>query len=381
MRARNTYTAGRGSPPPYRTARAPVKTLNVDLAERSYPILIGSALLRQGEVLGRHLAARDLLLVTNTTVGPLYAATLAAALPGRRIVEAVLPDGESHKTLATVGGILDVLVANRFGRDCAVVALGGGVVGDMAGFAAACYQRGVAYVQVPTTLLAQVDSSVGGKTGVNHPGGKNLIGAFHQPELVVADTDTLATLPERELRAGLAEVIKYGLICDAAFFDWVEASLDALLARNPEAIAHAVYRSCEIKAAIVGRDERERGERALLNLGHTFGHAVESATGYAEWLHGEAVGAGLLMAATMSRECGLIDAAQAVRLERLLERAGLPTRIPGVSAEAAFEHMRIDKKVKAGRIRLVLLRRIGEAFLTADYPDAALRRTLAMCFG
>ena len=220
-----------------------------------------------------------------------------------------MPDGESHKTLATVSRVIDVLVANRFGRDCTVVALGGGVVGDMAGFAAACYQRGVAFVQVPTTLLAQVDSSVGGKTGVNHPGGKNLIGAFHQPNAVLADTETLKTLPVRELRAGLAEVIKYGLICDARFFDWLEAHMDELLAADPAALAHVIHRSCEIKAQIVGRDERERGDRALLNLGHTFGHAVESATHYTQWLHGEAIGAGLLMAAAMSHECGFIGAA------------------------------------------------------------------------
>src|SRR5690606_24705298 len=233
--------------------------------------------------------------------------------------------GEEHKTLSTLARMLDVLVTNRFGRDCTVVALGGGVVGDMAGFAAACYQRGVAYVQVTTTLLAQVDSSVGGKTGVNHPGGKNLIGAFHQPKAVLADTDTLQTLPLRELRAGLAEVIKYGLICDAGFFAWLEEHLPALLARDPQALAHVIRRSCEIKAQIVGRDEREAGERAWLNLGHTFGHALESATGYTRWLHGEAVGAGLLMAASMSRECGLLTADDVERVRKLLDAAGLPT--------------------------------------------------------
>lgn len=355
--------------------------LEVDLGERSYPILIGEGLLGRADLLERHVTARDLLIVTNTTVGPLYASALRAAFPGRRVVECVLPDGESHKTLSTVARIFDVLVANRFGRDCAVIALGGGVVGDMAGFAAACYQRGVAYVQVPTTLLAQVDSSVGGKTGVNHPGGKNLIGAFHQPVAVIADTATLESLPPRELRAGLAEVIKYGLICDRAFFDWIESNLDALLARDPDALAHAIHRSCAIKAAIVGRDERERGDRALLNLGHTFGHAIESATGYARWLHGEAVGAGLLMAATMSRESGLMSDADVRRLAALLERAGLPTEAREVEAAAALEHMRIDKKVQAGRIRLVLMRGIGESFVTAQYDDDALRRTLEAHFG
>src|SRR5262249_29777898 len=255
-------------------------------------------------------------------------------------------------------------------------ALGGGVVGDLTGFAAACYQRGVAFVQVPTTLLAQVDSAVGGKTGVNHVGGKNLIGAFHQPVLVVADTGTLATLPPRELRGRLAEVIKYGLICDPVLFDWLEAHLPELLAQEPAALAHVIRRSCEIKAAIVARDEREQGERALLNLGHTFGHALESATAYTRWLHGEAVGAGLLMAATMSCESGLLPADSVERLRKLLVRPGLPTEARDLRADDVLEHMRIDKKVKSGRIRLVLLRSIGTSFVTADYPDAALRRTL-----
>jgi 3-dehydroquinate synthase len=358
-----------------------VNTLKVELGSRSYPILIGAGLLAQADLLREHIVARDVLIVSNTTVAPLYLDTLTASLQPRRVVEVILPDGESHKTLANVARILDVLIANRFARDCAVVALGGGVVGDMAGFAAACYQRGVSYVQVPTTLLSQVDSSVGGKTGVNHPGGKNLIGAFHQPLAVLADTRTLTTLPPRELRAGLAEVIKYGLICDAAFFAWLEAHLDELLDSDPGALAHVIHRSCQIKAEIVGRDEREQGERALLNLGHTFGHAVESATEYKQWLHGEAIGAGLLMAAAMSRECGLLNSADVARVHKLIERAGLPTRIEAVSPESALEHMRIDKKVKAGRIRLILLRKIGETFITADYPEAALDRTLQAYFG
>lgn len=356
-------------------------TLKVEIGDRSYPILIGGGLLRQPELVRQHIAARDILIVSNTTVAPLYMNSLAAALSERRVVEAILPDGEAHKTLATVSRILDVLVANRFGRDCTVVALGGGVVGDMAGFAASCYQRGVPYVQVPTTLLAQVDSSVGGKTGVNHPGGKNLIGAFHQPTAVLADTSTLATLPMRELRAGLAEVIKYGLICDAPFFDWLETHMDELLAAEPTALAHVIQRSCQIKAQIVGRDEREQGDRALLNLGHTFGHAVESATHYTQWLHGEAVGAGLLMAAAMSHECGLLEAGEVDRLRQLLERAGLPVRVGGVAPDVALEHMRIDKKVQGGRMRLVLLRAIGESFVTADYPEPALQRTLSTYFG
>ena len=358
-----------------------MNTLKVELGSRSYPILIGDGLLGQPDLLRQHVPARDVLIVTNTTVAPLYLDTLSAALRPRRVVEVVLPDGESHKTLATVSRILDVLVANRFGRDSTVVALGGGVVGDMAGFAAASYQRGVSFVQVPTTLLSQVDSSVGGKTGVNHPGGKNLIGAFHQPILVLADTRTLSSLPPRELRAGLAEVIKYGLICDAAFFAWLEAHMEELLAGDPAALAHVIHRSCEIKAEIVGRDEREQGDRALLNLGHTFGHAVESATGYKQWLHGEAIGAGLLMAAGMSRECGLISAEEVLRVQKLIARTGLPTYIEGVSPETAFGYMRIDKKVQSGRIRLILLRKIGDAFITADYSEPALEHTLREHFG
>ncbi|HEV2268191.1 MAG TPA: 3-dehydroquinate synthase [Steroidobacteraceae bacterium] len=358
-----------------------METLRVELGSRSYPILIGQGLLGEPAVFEQHLPARDLLIVSNTVVAPLYLHGLEATLRPRRVVATILPDGESHKTLANVGRILDVLVANRFGRDCAVVALGGGVVGDMAGFAAATYQRGVGFAQVPTTLLAQVDSSVGGKTGVNHPGGKNLIGAFHQPAVVVADTGTLATLPARELRAGLAEVIKYGLICDAGFFLWLEAHIDALLAGDAAALAHVVRRSCEIKAEIVGRDEREQGDRALLNLGHTFGHAVESATGYKEWLHGEAIGAGLVMAARMSRESGYLTSEELDRVTDLVARTGLPTHVSNVTPDVALEHMRIDKKVQAGRIRLVLLRGIGSAFVTADYAEPALRDTLAAHLG
>jgi 3-dehydroquinate synthase len=356
-------------------------TLNVELGTRSYPILIAGGLLGQPEVFEQHLRAQELLIVSNTTVAPLYLPKLSVSLGKRRIVEVILPDGEVHKTLANAARVLDVLVANRLGRDCAVLALGGGVVGDLAGFVAACYQRGVDFVQVPTTLLAQVDSAVGGKTGVNHPGGKNLIGAFHQPVLVVNDTATLATLPPRELRAGLAEVIKYGLIADAALFQWLEEHLEELLAGDPQALAHIIRRSCEIKAAVVGRDERERGERALLNLGHTFGHAIESATAYREWLHGEAVGAGLVMAAAMSAAFGVLDPSEAERVRRLVERAGLPTRIDGVAPAVALEHMRIDKKVLGGRLRLVLLRGIGAAFVCADYPSEALTRTLASHLG
>ena len=358
-----------------------VNVLTVDLGERSYPILIGAGLLTDAALLMRHVPVGDVLLVSNTTVAPLYAARLKQGLGDRRIVEAILPDGESHKNLETFTRLLDVPMANRLGRDCVVVALGGGVVGDMAGFAAACYQRGVTFVQAPTTLLAQVDSSVGGKTGVNHPGGKNMIGAFHQPAAVITDTDTLSTLPPRELRAGLAEVIKYGLIHDAAFFDWLELNIDRLLAGNPEALTHAIRRSCEIKAAIVGRDERESGERALLNLGHTFGHAIESAAGYGAWLHGEAVGTGMLMAAAMSREIGNLSDADVARVRFLLHRADLPLRAEGISPAIALDYMKMDKKVQSGRIRLVLMKRIGQGYVTPEYPQAALQTTLEGYFG
>jgi 3-dehydroquinate synthase len=353
-----------------------VQRINVELGSRGYPIFIGAGAMEQAEELNRAIPARDVLLVTNTTVGPLFADKLVAALAPRRCIEVELPDGETHKTLANITRMLDVLIANRFGRDACVVALGGGVVGDMAGFAAACYQRGIAFVQVPTTLLAQVDSSVGGKTGVNHPGGKNLIGAFHQPAAVFADTNTLNTLPDRELRAGLAEVIKYGLIVDQDFFYWLEAHATELLAREPETLAHAIRRSCEIKAEIVGRDEREQGERALLNLGHTFGHAIESATNYSTWLHGEAVGAGMLLAADMSKRLGWVTAADVERVEGILRKFGLPVDVSALSAAALAEKMKIDKKVAAGRIRLVLLKAIGRSVVTGDYADAALRETL-----
>jgi len=353
-----------------------VQRIDVQLGTRSYPIFIGAGVMEQKDELARAIPARDVLLVTNTTVGPLYAERLTAALAPRRCIEVSLPDGEVHKTLANVTRMLDVLIANRFARDCCVVALGGGVVGDMSGFAAACYQRGVPFVQVPTTLLAQVDSSVGGKTGVNHPGGKNLIGAFHQPSAVFADTNTLNTLPDRELRAGLAEVIKYGLIVDRAFFDWLEEHAERLLARDPAALTHAIKRSCEIKAEIVARDEREQGDRALLNLGHTFGHAIESATHYSSWLHGEAVGAGMLLAADMSERLGWVSAGDVSRVERILRKFGLPIDVSALPATTLAEKMKIDKKVAAGRIRLVLLKAIGKSVVTGDYADAALHATL-----
>jgi 3-dehydroquinate synthase len=358
-----------------------VLTLQVSLAERSYPILIGDSLLADAALLGRHLAAKDLLLVSNTTVAPLYAERVRTSLGDRRIVDVRLPDGEQYKTLEYLARVLDVLVANRFARDSVVLALGGGVIGDLAGFAAACYQRGVAFAQMPTTLLAQVDSSVGGKTGVNHPGGKNMIGAFHQPSVVFADTSTLRTLPMRELRAGLAEVVKYGLIFDRGFLEWIERNVEALLALDPAALAHAIHRSCELKAEVVRRDERETGDRALLNLGHTFGHAIETVTGYTEWLHGEAVATGMVIAADMSAKLGLLPPADVQRIKDLLQRIGLPVEAPRFGAQRALDCMRVDKKVKSGRIRLVLLEQLGVARFTADYADDALNSTLATHFG
>ena len=355
--------------------------LRIELGERGYPILIGPALLDDPAVLAEAVAARDVLVVTNETVAPLYLARLGRSLAGKRVASVVLPDGEQYKTLDTLARVFDALVEHRMNRDACVAALGGGVVGDIAGFAAACYQRGVDYVQVPTTLLAQVDSSVGGKTGVNHPGGKNLVGAFHQPRAVVTDIGTLATLPVRELRAGLAEVIKYGLVADAAFLGWIEDQLDALLGLDTAALTHAIRRSCEIKAEIVAEDEREHGRRALLNLGHTFGHAIETAAGYGEWLHGEAVGTGMLLAVDLSRRLGWLVAADVERVRTLLLRSGLPTVAPVIGAARALELMGMDKKVLAGRIRLVLVKQLGEGVVTGDYPADALAATLEAHFG
>jgi 3-dehydroquinate synthase len=319
---------------------------------------------------------RDLMVVTNTTVGRLYLAKLRGALGERNVSECILPDGEQHKTLQTAGWVFDELVGKKLNRDGIVLALGGGVVGDVAGFAAACYQRGIGYVQLPTTLLAQVDSSVGGKTGVNHSGGKNLIGAFHQPLAVIADTDTLSTLPDRELSAGLAEVIKYGCVADPLFLDWLDSSIDKLLDRDEEALTYAIARSCEIKAAIVGEDEREHGRRAILNFGHTFGHAIEAATDFERYLHGEAVALGMVMATDLSRELGLIDAPAKQRIDGLLRRAGLPTEAPKVGAARALELMRMDKKVLSGKVRLVLLERLGSGIVVSKYPQRTLESTL-----
>ena len=357
-----------------------VQTLQVDVGHSRYPIAIGPELLTNRELLDSLIPGRDLLIVTDTTVARLHLAKLTGTLAARRVAECILPDGEQHKTLQTAAMVFDALVGAKLNRDATVLALGGGVVGDIAGFAAACYQRGVGLVQLPTTLLAQVDSSVGGKTGVNHPGGKNLIGAFHQPLCVIADTGTLATLPDRELRAGLAEVIKYGCVRDRALFDWLEENMEKLLARDAGALTHAIARSCEIKAAVVAKDEREQNLRAILNFGHTFGHAIEAATGYATYLHGEAVGMGMLLATRLSHRLGLIDAAATERVRRILERARLPIEPSGVTAPAMSELMRMDKKVLGGSLRLVLLEKLGRAIVTADYDQGALEATLAEHF-
>jgi 3-dehydroquinate synthase len=348
-------------------------TITVELGERAYPIYVGSGLLGRPGLLDPHLAGRDVLIVTNTTVGPLYEQRLRAMLAQNRVATVTLPDGEAHKNIVTVETVLDALVHGGHGRDCVVAALGGGVVGDIAGFAAAIYQRGVDFVQVPTTLLAQVDSAVGGKTGVNHPGGKNMVGSFHQPLFVLSDPGTLQTLPDRELAAGTAEVVKYGLIADARFFAWLEENAAALLRRDAGALAHVIRRSCELKAEVVSGDERERGRRALLNLGHTFGHAIELCAGYGEWLHGEAVAAGMAMAARFSQRLGLLPAGEVARIGRVLATLGLPEKPPKADPDEFLAALGRDKKVLAGQVRLVLLPAIGNAQVTADFPPAELQ--------
>ena len=346
-------------------------SIEVALGQRSYPIHIGPALLANADFLAASIGAAQILLVSNDVVAPLYLERVTRALAGRRVETVIVADGERHKTLETFAEIIDRLIDARFHRDCCVVALGGGVVGDVAGFAAACYQRGVDLVQIPTTLLAQVDSSVGGKTAVNHPHAKNMIGAFHQPVCVIADTDTLATLPPRELAAGLAEVIKYGLIEDAGLFAWLEKNIGALLALDPDALSHAIRRSCEIKAGIVAEDERERGRRALLNFGHTFAHALESLGGYRRWLHGEAVAIGMLMAANASLALGRLHAEDHRRIGALLRKAGLPTRAEEIDVDAVLELMQIDKKAGRAGLRLVLLDGLGKAEVMPA-PDRAV---------
>lgn len=353
-----------------------MQQLVVKLGKRSYPIIIGSALLGSRETLAAHAGASKLLVVTDDVVGPLWMPKLEAGLAGREFSTCVISGGEAQKTLGNVALIIDALVGARLNRDGMVLALGGGVIGDIAGFAAASYQRGIAIVQLPTTLLAMVDSSVGGKTGVNHPGGKNLIGAFHQPTAVIADTETLSTLPDRELSAGLTEIVKAALVADAGFFDWLEANAKRLLAREPGALAEAIHRACAIKAGIVAKDEREQGPRALLNLGHTFGHAIEAGAGFGTVLHGEAVAAGLVLAAELSARTGRLPAADAARVRALLAAANLPVDPPRIGRARMLELMAMDKKVKDGALRLVLLDGIGRGVVTADYPREALEALL-----
>jgi 3-dehydroquinate synthase len=350
-------------------------SLSVALGERAYPIHIGAGLISAAALYAPHLRG-SAAIVTNELVAPLYLGPVKSALAPARVVEIVLPDGERTKSWETLNRVFDALLGARLGRDALIVALGGGVIGDLAGFAAAVYQRGVRFVQVPTTLLAQVDSSVGGKTAINHPAGKNMIGAFHQPSAVISDVATLDTLPERELRAGLAEVIKHGLALDAAFFEWLEANIEKLVRKERDALIHAVRRSCELKAAIVAEDEREAGARALLNFGHTFGHAIEAATGYGTWLHGEAVAAGMVMASELSLLMGRLRKTDVERVRGVVKRAGLPVVGPALAPERLLELMALDKKAARGRTRFVVLEAIGRARLAADIDDAQVRRAV-----
>ena len=354
-----------------------MQILNVELGQRSYPIYIGNGLLSSTEILDRHVSGSQVMVVSNETVAPLYLDKMALALGGFEVHTKMLPDGEQYKNMTTLNSIFDAMLAVPCDRQTTVVALGGGVVGDIAGFAAACYQRGIPLIQVPTTLLAQVDSSVGGKTAVNHALGKNMLGAFYQPTAVITDIDTLYTLPDREVRAGLAEIIKYGLIRDYEFFTWLEENIERLLQLDGGCLSFAIERSCRNKAQVVAADELEKGERALLNLGHTFGHAIETAAGYGSWLHGEAVAAGLAMAADLSVRLGSLTASDLERVVALITRAGLPVTPPAnLTPEQFLAHMAVDKKVEQGSIRLVLLKALGEAYVSDDYPKSALHETL-----
>ena len=357
-----------------------MQTLTVALGDRSYPIHIGRNLLARSELILPHLQRKQVAVVSNTTVAPHYLEQLAQPLreAGVSVIAIVLPDGEAYKNGDTLNLIYDALLANRCERTTTLIALGGGVVGDLTGYAAATYLRGVPFIQIPTTLLSQVDSSVGGKTGINHPRGKNMIGAFYQPQLVLADIATLHTLPSRELSAGLAEVIKYGLIRDADFFEWLERNMDALRALDDALMSYAIYRSCQNKAEVVAADERESGERALLNLGHTFGHAIENAMGYGVWLHGEAVAAGTVLAADLSRRMGWLREDEVARIERIFQAAALPTQAPELGVERYLDLMGLDKKVRDGKLRFVLQQGIGSSVLTSDYDAAALQQTLAL---
>jgi len=357
-----------------------MKTFNVELGARSYPIFIGGQLLNQPQLLAPYICGQKVVVVSNETVAPLYLERLKEGLTGFDSESVILPDGEQYKTLEYLNTIFDALLKGRCGRDVTLIALGGGVVGDMTGFAAASYQRGVNFIQIPTTLLAQVDSSVGGKTGVNHPLGKNMIGAFHQPQAVLADTSVLATLDDRQLSAGIAEIIKYGLISDAPFFDWLEQNMTRLLARDDDALVYAIGRSCRNKAEIVAQDEKEGGVRALLNLGHTFGHAIEAGMGYGKWLHGEAVAAGTCIAAELSRQQGWVDSETVTRITALTTAAHLPIRAPKELSVARFnELMAVDKKVRAGKLRLILLQGIGEAVVSADFDPVLMDASIEAC--
>jgi 3-dehydroquinate synthase len=354
-----------------------MKTLQVSLGDRSYPIYIGGDLLSQVTLLNEHIKGKDVLVVTNTTVAPLYLQSVLDTLADYRCESVILPDGEQYKTLEVLNEVFTKLLEEKFSRQVTLIALGGGVVGDMAGFAAACYQRGVPFIQIPTTLLSQVDSSVGGKTAVNHALGKNMIGAFYQPQCVIADTLTLTTLDDRQLSSGLAEVIKYGLINDPEFFCWLEQHMPRLIARDQTLLAEAIERSCQDKADVVASDELEHGVRALLNLGHTFGHAIETGMGYGNWLHGEAIAVGMLMAADLSQRMGWIQEIDVARIKALFVAAGLPVLAPeGITSEQFMTLMSVDKKVQEGHIRLVLLRGIGQAIISDDYSAAKLADTL-----
>jgi 3-dehydroquinate synthase len=353
-----------------------MESLSVALGSRAYPIHIGAGLISRAELYAPHLAAGSAAIVTNEVVAPLYLSKVRRALQGARVAEIVLSDGEQAKGWETLNRVFDALLEARCGRDTLIIALGGGVIGDLAGFAAAVYQRGLAFVQVPTTLLAQVDSSVGGKTAINHPLGKNMIGAFHQPRAVISDVATLDTLPQRELRSGLAEVIKHGLALDAGFVEWLEKNIEALLARQREPLIHAVRRSCELKARIVAADERESGARALLNFGHTFGHAIEAGTGYGAWLHGEAVAAGMVMAAELSALMGHLKKTDVSRVRALLKAAGLPVTGPALGPERLMELMTLDKKAAKGRTRFVVLEALGRATLRADVDEREVRAAI-----
>lgn len=357
-----------------------MKTLKVELGNRSYPIYIGSGILVDRQLFTDHIKGKQTLVTTNETIAPLYLEKITAQLNSYNTATVILPDGEQYKTLDVLNRIFDALLMNKFGRNATLIALGGGVIGDMGGFAAACYQRGIAFIQIPTTLLAQVDSSVGGKTGVNHPLGKNMIGAFYQPQCVIIDTDVLTTLDERQYSAGLAEIIKYGLIRDAAFFQWLEENCDALMARDKIALAYAIEQSCINKAEVVSEDETETGVRATLNLGHTFGHAIETGVGYGEYLHGEAVAIGMCLAAELSRRMEWLNSADVARIINLIKRAKLPVDPPkSLSAEEFLQLMSVDKKNVDGQIKLILLKAIGQALLPMSVTDDLIRVTIESC--